>query len=86
MTEERANEIAAHKVLHGEGLFKYERMPYRVKGNIYSRISAITRDGWDILQLVDGSSRNESTIQVIVDILNKNVGGNDAIQANVGTE
>ena len=77
MTEQRANEIAMHKVLHGEGPFSYERSPYTVEGNTYARICAIMRDGWDVLQLVDGSSRNIATIEAIVDILNKNVRGND---------
>ena len=85
MTEARENEIALHKVIHGEGPFSYERSPYTVKGNVYYRIGSITRDGWDVLHLVDGSTRNEATIQAIVDILNKRE-NNETISANVSTQ
>lgn len=74
MTEERANEIAMDRLLNGEGPFRIER---RLSNDGDLTIYGISRDGWTILHLIEGSSRNIATIEAIVDILNKNAGEND---------
>jgi hypothetical protein len=43
---------------------------YKVERNIYGHAKAISKDGYYILQLVEGTTRNEENVEEIVEALN----------------
>lgn len=67
--QREADKIALDKVINGEGPFRINRDRQFA--------TCISRNGWTVLDLLEGSLRNESTIQAIVDTLNKNIRGNN---------
>jgi len=47
-------------------------MKYKIERDVYGYAEAISLDGYFVLQLIPGSTRNEENIEKIVELLNDN--------------